>query len=395
MRRVCYIIGAGLTKALETDRANRVPLMWDFVSVLADHIASDVVLTTLTTLEVAGAYEYSKPEWKVMAKALNKSAPPADRATYATILRRRPAENIERLLQNAYARRRDDIYADTVPARFSFAINDVFARIGWNVRKQILIDFLWRQFALPDTTHTFINYNYDLVLDSCVREASGGKWSPVTGYGVPFQHVLHVDEAGEHMQQFGGSGGAYSLLTPHLAGSTSATSDIRIVKPHGSLNWAAEFEGNYHFTDRDPLLLLRSDGAIAYYPPFDALQVEGTQPGEIGFDAALMIVPPQDTAAESSEPAYLSAMWPSCREALESADDILIIGWSMPFTDKCEVKRIGCALAERTNAPRVAVVNLNADYGYFMRVAEVCGVPVSELVIFNDGFADFASAYSG
>lgn len=394
MRRVCYIIGAGLTKALEMDRANRVPLMGDFVSVLADHIASDVVLTTLTTLEVAGAYEYSTPEWSAMATTLGTAASAADRDAFATILRRRPAENIERLLQNAYARRRSDIYADTVPTRFSFAINDVFGRIGWNVQRQILIDFLQPQFTLPDTTHTFIDYNYDLVLESCVHAAAGGAWSPVTGYGIPFHHVLHVDEAGEHMQQFGGSGGAYSLLPPHLATRTSATSSIRILKPHGSLNWAAEFEGNYHFTDRHPLLLLRSDGAIAYYPPFDALQIEGTQPGEIGFDAALVIVPPQD-AVESNVPVFLSNMWPTCRDALAHADDIVIIGWSMPLTDKREVQRMGCALADRAKAPCVTVANLNADYAYFARVAEVCGVPVSELVIFNGGFADFASAYSG
>jgi len=36
--KICYVIGAGLTKALETTPAYRMPLMIDFVSVLADHI---------------------------------------------------------------------------------------------------------------------------------------------------------------------------------------------------------------------------------------------------------------------------------------------------------------------------------------------------------------------
>jgi hypothetical protein len=393
MRRICYIVRAGLTKSLECDRAHRVPLMWDFVSVLADHIASDVVLTTLTTLEIADAYEYSTADWKAMAEALNKSASAADRAAYATILRRRPAESIERLLQRAYERRHEDIYADAVSARFSFAINDVFARIGWNVRSQILIDFLSRQFALPETMHTFIDYNYDLVLDSCVQHAAKGTWSPITGYGAPFQYVLHVDEAGDHMQQFNGSG-AYSMLAPRPVRQTAGTTEIRIFKPHGSLNWANEFEGNYHFADREPLLLLGSDGAIAYYPPFDALQVEGTQAGEIGFDTALVVVPPQDGPRDHEEPVFLSKMWPACHDALSTAEEVVMIGWSMPATDKREVRRIGCALLERGAPPHVTVANLNADYNYFKRVAELCGVPVSRLAIFNNGFADFATARS-
>ena len=388
MRRICYVIGAGLTKALERDREHRVPLMWDFVSVLADHIASDVVLTTLVTLEIAEAFEYSLPAWKAMAKALTKYSPREAREAYAAIVRRRPAENIEKLLQAAHARRHTDIYADTVPARFSFAINDVFSRVGWNVRMNLLTEFLRQQFAMPETAHTFIDYNYDLVLDASVAKAAEARWNPVAGYGVPFRYVLHVDETADHMRQFRGSGGAYELLAPHLAPNVRTT-DIQILKPHGSLNWAAEFTGNYDFTDRDPLLILRPDATIGYYPPFDALQVEGTELGETGFDAALYVVPPRDTPSGDAEGVFLQRVTQAYREALASADDIVIIGWSMPSTDKGEVANIARVLATRTAQPCVLVANLHADVSYFRRVAELCNVPLDRLTIFNDGFEDF------
>lgn len=53
-KKICYIVGAGFTKSLETGREFRVPLMTDFIDVLADHLDSNVVLTAEKLREGAG-----------------------------------------------------------------------------------------------------------------------------------------------------------------------------------------------------------------------------------------------------------------------------------------------------------------------------------------------------
>ena len=50
-----YFIGAGLTKALELER--RIPMMMDFVPILADYVDNDVVPSTLVKMELGRAYE--------------------------------------------------------------------------------------------------------------------------------------------------------------------------------------------------------------------------------------------------------------------------------------------------------------------------------------------------
>ena len=45
-----YFIGAGVTKSTELTR--RVPLMMDFIPVLADYLDSDIVLNTLAQMEI-------------------------------------------------------------------------------------------------------------------------------------------------------------------------------------------------------------------------------------------------------------------------------------------------------------------------------------------------------
>jgi len=106
MRHIVYVVGAGLTKALETTK--RIPLMPDVVSVMANYICEDngkldrVILTTLAELEIAGVFENTTDDWKKLAQRVELS----DRDTEADlsreeaeafkkIMQERPEENIE------------------------------------------------------------------------------------------------------------------------------------------------------------------------------------------------------------------------------------------------------------------------------------------------------------
>jgi hypothetical protein len=224
MRHIVYVAGAGLTKALETTK--RIPLMPDCVSVMADYIYEDsgeldrVILTTLAELEIAGVFQNTKEDWKGLAQRVELS----DRDTepdltreeaeaFKKIMQDRPKENIESLLQRALQKARDDVGAGFLPLRFNFAINKMFSRIGSSLNRPILEQFLARQFDLPDARHTFISFNYDLVLDSCVQTQKKLSWNVKTGYGFTANRFITPAGAEEHLGQFDGPGGAYQMLS--------------------------------------------------------------------------------------------------------------------------------------------------------------------------------------
>lgn len=364
--------------------------MPDFVAILADHIESDVVLTALTNFEKGRVFEWSRPEWIAMADALGVNSTAAERGAYADVLRRRPSENVEQLLRNALKRRKGNLYASIVEDRFSFAINAVFARIGWNLHLDALNRYLTRQFSLPDTEHIFLDYNYDLVLDYCIQLIAGTRWAPESGYGIPFKEMICVEEAVEHMKHFNnGRGGGYSLLEPQSA--AAAASEILLLKPHGSLNLLVPFEGNYAFKDDDPLLLLDGKGRIAYCAEFAVEQIRNTRrPAEIAFNAGLFITPPLDDEESASQvPRFLVSVQAQSLAALRDADEIVVIGWSMPSTDKVEVDRLEQAMSTAKLGRKLTAVNFNADISYFQKLAAVCHTTEANVEVSNSGFVDF------
>lgn len=68
-RRIAYFVGAGLSKALEKP-GKRIPLMYDFVSVMAEYADADrdgILLTTLVQLENAKVFEHGCSEGAQLA----------------------------------------------------------------------------------------------------------------------------------------------------------------------------------------------------------------------------------------------------------------------------------------------------------------------------------------
>lgn len=209
-----YFVGAGLTKSLQKPE-RPVPMMNDFVSVMADYIYDDVILTTLAHWEIIrdSPYDY-RPQWLVdLAKPLADSTDRSmeRRAMFRRALKSRPAESIEHLLDNVLTRpggRADEV----VPVRFRYGINRIFQIIGWDVNLSPLLLFLRNQ--LPEArSHAFVSFNYDLVLDYAVAQT----------LGRPALDVLYgLDQKG--------------------------TSNVRILKPHGSLNFIGTLALPYRHT---------------------------------------------------------------------------------------------------------------------------------------------------
>ena len=376
MTRVAYVVGAGLSKALQRP-GFRVPVMQDFISVAADYMERDparVIFSSLRLMEECGCFE-----WPHSAPDDNASS--AQIAEYAKVLRRRPAENIETLLASAAGSER------SLATKVRYLINRLFVLLGWNVDDVPLRQFLASQFARPDSQHALINFNYDLFVDRIVHEIAP-TWSVATGYGMTVSGCIHSDpESGPPGPD------VVSIAVP------TSDSNIAIVKPHGSLNWLVPLapglqqgKSGLLFANRAPIIPLETDGRLRYCGATSNFQYV-YPPNDDPVDVLPAIVPPvkQKDGALPLFRTLRDAEW----RAIETADEIFVIGWSMPASDTNQVQLMSEAVAARS-APlqHVTVVNRGEDPTYFSRIANVFGVDHSALRIFNDGFADFVFATS-
>ena len=119
MQHIAFIIGAGLTKALES--VAPIPLMWDFISVMAGYIYEDsgaydrTILNTLAGLENAGVFENTRADSQALARRVLRSNRPTEPSltreeadAFRKIMQERTKENIEELLQRSLEKARDE-----------------------------------------------------------------------------------------------------------------------------------------------------------------------------------------------------------------------------------------------------------------------------------------------
>jgi len=351
---------------------------------MADHLDDDVILTHLAELENDGLFESPSPEARRITPGLASGSDrsPGARATFKNILNARPAENIETLLERSVRRG-----GNIAPIRFNFAINRLLARIGWDLDLKPLHTFLGRQFWRRNTRHTFISFNYDLVLDRCVQLVARQRWNIQQGYGFPIRYAIKPDEGMRHMQQFEGVGGAFGVMQATQLPEATDTS-IRILKPHGSVNFIFPFEGNYQFKDGPTITILTEKGEIAYYQGFN-LQHVALTPGMMPEpDSGLYLVPP--TSAKTSDLEVIQTIRQQEQEALQTADEVYVIGWSMPVTDTVQYEFIKEAVQKRMPPiKRVVAISYGASREYLQRLAAAFQVREEWIEGFNKGFRSF------
>ncbi|MGH9401732.1 MAG: hypothetical protein ACRD2P_06460 [Terriglobia bacterium] len=247
--RIVYFIGAGLTKSLERP-VYRLPLMFDFVSVMTEHFDDDVIVSALVNLELAEVYDWPSPEATWTAKVLEaegRNFSPPNREAFKRALKARPSESIEKVLKNARASS-----ADGLAQRFKSAINQLFATVGWNVNLAPLERFLEKQIGLNHSNHTLIDFNYDLLLERAAEKIPAAGWNVQTGYDIRVEPYVPD-----------GASKSTALDDSALPGA------IRVLKPHGSLNW------------RVPIVLPVKAGALGYEFENGPIVIPLTQNGEL------------------------------------------------------------------------------------------------------------------
>jgi hypothetical protein len=233
METILYFVGAGLTKSLELSTnyleppTHPVPLMFDFVSTASAYLDDEVVLTTLADLETAEPplYAWKSPEARALAQKLVEQGNSEHlRTQFAQALRNRPSESIEDLLCNT----RDGSITEF---RFKYAIQRIFWLIGWNVDWHPLDSFLRGQFEIPACTHTFVSYNYDLMLDRAIEGC--------TDRGLDLSAIYGFQPAGVVFSDPGKS--SYAPQLREVPVRTPTEPHVSLLKPHGSFNCGQGF----------------------------------------------------------------------------------------------------------------------------------------------------------
>ena len=376
MAMTLYLAGAGLSKSLQRSRS--APLMMDFTRVLTEFVSNDVVLNTLVVMELGGVYENSCTECKQLAELIGKDVPKAsayERDRFAELVRCRQPESIETLFDRIETAEPTNIYASGLPAYFRYAINQVFLGIGWDLEMAILERFLQARFRDPGD-HVFVSFNYDLVLDKCIELASVGGWQPRNGYGFEFPFYAIVDPPSEH------PGDAVaersSLQLPR------AVDRFRLIKPHGSLNWLVPQGQSGAAEPQDMLIPLTRDLKIRHWSPTQTFSYT-QRPGEWPRDMKILIAPPSPRKPEILRRATSDEF-----DALTAADEIFVLGYSFPKTDRDQINLVQKAVNERkTPFSRATVVNFNAPPQYFEEIEDL--FKPREMRCFNAGFADFTA----
>jgi hypothetical protein len=329
----------------------------------------------LIALEAMACYEHAVPELYTLAR---EPKPKRHRFELLRRIQERPPESIERLLAAAEQAERglDPMTAEGFAAaiyspvlRTQFAINRMFRRIGWSLRTNALVRYLRRR-AEPAHRQTFVSFNYDLALEHALEQAT--RWAPKNGYGLNLRWAVVQDP-----DEVPGP----DLLPLRRSGDAA----ISILKPHGSLNWLLATRGRF----RLPFLAVTAEERVRYIGtrvdhPYVSL------PDRLPTPVAPFIVPP--TSHKNTDLPLLRQVRASELAAVESADEVFVLGWSLPETDADQENLIRCAVERRTSQfSRVVAVNFKANESYYSRVATIFGVPRSKVEPFNGGLQDFLS----
>lgn len=170
-----------------------------------------------------------------------------------------------------------------------------------------LLDKFYKSFLGDETT--IITFNYDLILERYLF--SRGEWLPHDGYGFEITNM------------------------PEIYPRYRIPSRVKILKLHGSLNW--EFDDLFR---RKLELEWVDDNQLSFFPgylikdPKNHFTYQGKHP------ASAWILPSWIKQFHYPE---LMAVWKSAAEALANADEIVVIGYSLPKEDVASGALIGTA----------------------------------------------------
>ena len=162
---------------------------------------------------------------------------------------------------------------------------------------------------------------------------------------------------------------------------------VTILKPHGSLNWLVSSD----WKPGDPNLVtlpLTDSGELRYVQSKENFQwYQG--PGNMDLDLEPCILTPK--TAKRTGRAFLNEVRKLEENAIQTADQIYVLGWSIPKTDEDQEVLIRSNVQKRRPVESVVAVNNMAGADYFYRVKDIFGCDRAAMQVYDSGFVDFSS----
>jgi SIR2-like protein len=159
----------------------------------------------------------------------------------------------------------------------------------------------------PDRRDTIISFNYDSLIDDALRNLK-----------IPFSYGLSTDDA--------------DFLTAEVCRPEPVTEDtIRVLKLHGSVNWARPSEGSEK---------------LSIYDSYDEVRKKGQSP---------FLAPPTWRKILGGQ---LSVVWDKAVDSLQTATRLFVIGYSIPPTDQHFKYLLAAGLQGNISLRDVVFVNL-------------------------------------
>jgi hypothetical protein len=191
---------------------------------------------------------------------------------------------------------------------------------------------------------TIISFNYDVLIDEALTRLAQGIWKADPGYGISI------------------ADGAAGWSAPRSPGAFPRKEYLRLLKPHGSLNWLLEQDG-------DSRLRLTDDA-------YGILAARGN------------IIPPTWDKTILQEWPW-KPIWKAASKMLQRTRCLIVIGYSVPQTDLTSQALIRSSLV---NGDLRLIVVANPDPQARSRVIDLArgGITSNTRILEFDGLSDFA-----
>ena len=188
---------------------------------------------------------------------------------------------------------------------------------------------------------TVISFNYDLLMDYALEHTK--KWFPNSGYRIAFKQVIEHDK-----------------FLPLI---TTSEFGIPYLKLHGSLNWLYGISPyrilfNAPAPTGEDIFLLKSINHEIIPGPMDIAGKHEYTENNIYYDLHSLIIAPLKDKPYYSMPKALLSLWNLAANAMKMADELILIGYSMPESD---TKSRGLIQQAKKGHPVLSLVDINPN----------------------------------
>lgn len=369
-----YILGAGASKA----EIDEMPVMGDFFKILAENVSfkQDELWRCLALLDyhrlfrnrhaesenlAAQIFELRASKKKNTVRIKNKV-----RKYLKVFLDRVNMPDFDENLEDVFDRAlfAPNVYGQSPKHRLQASINNLFSVLEEENRpsKSIYKEFVKKILSRKNRCAVFISFNYDIMLDRALFNNSS--WNPLEGYGYKFENTVIVQKS-EKIQ---------------LKKALDANGAV-LLKPHGSLCWRYETNLGY---DTSKLFLTVDKNGSPVQEKYYAKHVSKN------WKNFLVLVTPPVTSKIFSQPILYETRM-AVKKALQKADTVNIIGWSLPETDQDMmnvIQRIYDNVDLRVGQlKKLSIVDFTDDKKHYARMQSLFMAKRNE--IYDKGFRNY------